>query len=576
MEQEIYYFIMKQQYNLSKELNDIINQYKNKPLNGLVVFIRYNEQIKNEIYKLTSFLDKEYSLSARLYCILNNIFETPCCPVCGKHLPFMKINKGFYKTCGSDFCKKERMKYGGNKDKDYNLMVKHMQETNLKKYGAISNLSGGTNSRKFAQEKLKEKYGVDSPLKSIDIKNKMLSTIYNKYGVNYYTQSDDYKIKLNKTIIDKYGSHENFQNIIHDKQSKTLSNNKFNDILNKLNEMNYEYISSNTTHDIFTLKCPKCNTIINNILRQNINYHYRNKTDICPKCGYNDKFRSNFEKDVVNEILKFYKYDVQQNRQYLGLECDIICPKNKIAIECNGLYWHSELFKDKFYHQNKKKLIEEKGYNLITIWEDDWNDTIKKQIIISRLKSKLNSIENKIYARKCIIKEIDGKYTKQFLEKNHLQGYAPSSINIGLYYNNDLVCLTTFSKNRKSISGNREGYELIRMCNKINTEVIGGFSKLIKYFINVYNPKALYSYSDLDWVKMNNNSYEKIGFGILKITTPDYKWCVKGIRKNRLLFQKKNLINQGYDSSKTEIQIMHENKFYRIFGTGNLLLEYKQ
>ena len=75
MEQEIYYFIMKQHYNLSLEFTNIINQYKNKHLNGLVVFIRYNEQIKNEIYKLTSFLDKEYSLSARLYCILNNIFE---------------------------------------------------------------------------------------------------------------------------------------------------------------------------------------------------------------------------------------------------------------------------------------------------------------------------------------------------------------------------------------------------------------------------------------------------------------------------------------------------------------------
>lgn len=560
---------------MSENLKELFNEYKNKSLNGLITTIRYNNDLQNEIINLTPFLDKSYSISARVYCIINGINEVPKCPVCNKQKPFMKMNKGFYGTCGDNYCKLERMKYGGNLKKDYNSIIKKTQETNIKKYGAKSNLSKGTISREFAQEKLKEKYGVEHPLQSNDIKNKMIDTIKEKYGVNNYAQTDEYKIKTIETIINKYGSLEKYQTIIHDKQSKTLSDNKLKDIYLKLNKMNYQYISSNKNNDIFVLKCNNCNTIINDIYRQSINYHYRNKTEICPICGYKDKFRSNFEKDVKNEILKFYKYDIQQNGQYLGTECDLICPIHKIAIEYNVLYWHSELHKDKFYHQEKKKLIESKGFNLINIWEDDWNDHNKRLIILSRLKSKLNCIENKIYARKCSIKEISGKEAKQFLEQNHLQGYATSSYNIALYYDNNIVALATFGHSRKSISGNKQGYELIRFCNKINIEVIGGFSKLISYFIKTYKPNSLYSYSDLDWVKLNNNSYEKIGFKFVKITTPDYLWCLKGIRKNRILFQKSKLVKQGFDKNKTEVEIMHERKCFRIFGTGNLLLEFK-
>ena len=142
-------------------------------------------------------------------------------------------------------------------------------------------------------------------------------------------------------------------------------------------------------------------------------YYYRNSNHIyCNKCEYKElTFRSNFEKEVVSEIgnlIKETKYSVITNKHiYNGkehFEVDILIPELNLAIDCNGLYWHSELQKeDNFYHYKKKEFIENCGYSLIYIWEDDWNDIYKKDIILSRLSSKLK-LNKHIYARKCLIK----------------------------------------------------------------------------------------------------------------------------------------------------------------------------
>ena len=73
-----------------------------------------------------------------------------------------------------------------------------------------------------------------------------------------------------------------------------------------------------------------------------------------------------------------------------------------------------------------------------------------------------------------------------FLDENHIQGKVGSNINLGLYYDGVLVSLMTFSGVRDVLGGNinDDSYELIRFCNKLNTNVIGGASKLFNYFIN--------------------------------------------------------------------------------------------
>lgn len=79
--------------------------------------------------------------------------------------------------------------------------------------------------------------------------------------------------------------------------------------------------------------------------------------------------------------------------------------------------------------------------------------------------------ENKIFARKCEIKEISSKESKNFVNQNHIQGNAPSTIKIGLFFKEKLVSVMTFGK-RPMFNSNE--YEIIRFCNILNTMVVGG------------------------------------------------------------------------------------------------------
>lgn len=248
-------------------------------------------------------------------------------------------------------------------------------------------------------------------------------------------------------------------------------------------------------------------------------------------------------------------------------QLDIFIPSHNIAIEYNGLYWHSEEYVDKNYHLNKTNLCENKNIRLIQIFEDEW--LYKQEIVKSRLKNIFGLTENKIYARKCIIKEISTKQSNDFLNKNHIQGSVNSKINLGLYHDNKLVSLMCFNKPRLGVGSKYDGYELSRFCNKLNTIIIGGADKLLKYFVNTYNPKQIISYADRRWSQ--GNLYEKLGFEKIRINKPNYSYIINKQRKHRFNYRKNILKKQGFDTTnKTEHEIMLERKIYRIYDCGTI------
>ena len=213
------------------------------------------------------------------------------------------------------------------------------------------------------------------------------------------------------------------------------------------------------------------------------------------------------------------------------------------------------------YHQEKSMIAESKGIFLYHIFEYEW-DMMREQIL-NQLNNLLGINKEKIYARKCIIKEVSNKEKNLFLEKNHLQGQDKSSIKLGLYYKDELVSLMTFCKSRFNL--NYE-YELSRFCSKAGCNVIGGASKLFKHFINTYSPKSMISYSNIAHTR--GKLYENLGFKLDSISEPNYVWYKNGDVKSRYQCQKHKLIGQGYQGN-TETEIMHNLGYYRIYDCGN-------
>ena len=113
-----------------------------------------------------------------------------------------------------------------------------------------------------------------------------------------------------------------------------------------------------------------------------------------------------------------------------------------------------------------------------------------------------------MYARNCIVKEVDKETCAKFIQDNHLQGYTNDKIRVGLFYNDSLVSVMTFGNPRYN---NKYEYELIRYCSTM--DVIGGANKLFHYFINSYNPSSMVSYCDCS--KFSGNVYESLGFSFV-------------------------------------------------------------
>jgi hypothetical protein len=292
-------------------------------------------------------------------------------------------------------------------------------------------------------------------------------------------------------------------------------------------------------------------------------------TVLCTICNPVGSHTQSGQEIILREFIEQnYNGTLISNYKKSGKEIDIFLPDLKLGFEFNGIYWHNELYKDKNYHLHKTEFFEKCGIKLIHIYQDDWNN--KKEIIKSRILNLLGK-STRLYARKCEVREIkDNIIIQSFLYENHLQGYVNSKIKIGLYYNDQLVSLMTFGNLRKAM-GQRsclDTYEMLRFCNKLNYNVVGGASRLFAFFIKRYYPKEVISYADRSW--SDGNLYEKLNFDFIEYTRPNYYYVIDGVRKHRFNFRKDKLIKDGFNPTKTEHEIMLDRKIYRIYDSGHL------
>lgn len=321
-------------------------------------------------------------------------------------------------------------------------------------------------------------------------------------------------------------------------------------------ENNYEYIIYN--------KCEKHNPFI--ISKQMFYNRYADKVFImCPICNPERNKETSIE-TIIKQLLDKHNLNyIQHTRDIIHpREVDFYLPEYKIAIECNGMFWHSGQ-EGKNLALLKYKLAEQNNITLLTFWEDD----IKNKIIAIEniLLSKLNK-NNKIYARNCNIKEITSNESKLFLNQYHLQGNVNTKIKLGLFYNNELIQVMTF-RHKRNI------YELCRVCSKLNYTVVGGASKLLKYFIKHYNPDNIITYCNKEI--SNGNFYLKLGFNFIKNCGQKYMYYNRKISPDRIpIFKlRKNNISNEINKHLTTKEILLEQGYIKCYTAGILKYELK-
>lgn len=290
----------------------------------------------------------------------------------------------------------------------------------------------------------------------------------------------------------------------------------------------------------------------------------------CPKCSCIGKSKD--EKEVLTFIKQIYSGIIEENVRKLvdGYELDVFIPELNLAIEYDGLYWHSEDKKGKMYHFDKTVASEKKQITLLHIFSNEWS--LKKDIWKSMIKNRFQTCDERIYARKCELKSISSKESKEFLNNNHIQGNIPASIRYGLFYNNELVSIMTFGKSR--FNKNYQ-YELLRSCTKKNYIIVGGVSKLFSYFVKQHNPSSIISYCDRRYA--NGKMYNNLKFKLKKISKPNY-WYTKNNLEilSRISFQKHKLKDklETFDNSLSEWDNMKNNGWNRIWDCGNFVFEW--
>lgn len=249
-------------------------------------------------------------------------------------------------------------------------------------------------------------------------------------------------------------------------------------------------------------------------------------------------------------------------------ELDIYIPEKNLAIEINGMYWHSSIKRPPEYHIDKTLACLEKGVKLIHVFESQWNS--KADIVKARLKNILG-VDKKYYARKADIRHIDSRSAKLFLNTYHIQGDSSSSINLGLFISNELVAVMTFGLSRYDKACD---YELHRYCSK-NT-VIGGAGKLFSFFLKTYNPDKIVSYADRCW--SDGGLYRTLGFSDAtdNIRNIGYFYHKNGVDYHRSTLTKKRLVNMGFDPNKTADQILEEAGYLKIYNCGNYKFIYSK
>lgn len=471
-------------------------------------------------------------------------------------------------------------------------------QTNLERRG-VEHVFQDPEFQANARQSCLERYGTEHYVQSDDFKSKAQATWIEKYGVDNPFKSEEIQRRAIETNYMKYGTRRPQQNLdVHTRIMESYVQNRANSLPEeaRIEYLKFKHDPVSYVKDALSQKLTPT-TIANMVGYQDSSLvfniiHDNNLENLASFC------MPQMEQDI-SRFLQSIRSDIRilhHDRHTISpYELDLYLPDYNLAIECNPTATHNSTISfgewigigstepmKPNYHKMKTDLCEQKGIFLFHIFGYEW--AAKSEIIKSMLRNLISGNTDKYFARKLCIKEVSYSDSLEFLNANHRQGFAVSSVNLGLYTSsNELVSLMTFGKTRGSMgrqpTDNDDTWELIRFCNKLNTSVVGGASRLFYYFRNNWNASKIVSFSDRAHTK--GNLYKMLGFDLSSYTDANYVWVnmTTDLYFNRVTCQKHKLPklfnDPGLDiEHKTEKQIMLEHGFVQVFDSGNIRWEY--
>lgn len=352
----------------------------------------------------------------------------------------------------------------------------------------------------------------------IDIsRERMLSgefakTVMKNHGVENYSNHPDFVKKTQATCLSKYG----VDNYSKTKESK-LNNSK------KLTKI---FFNGETIEDV----------------AERTGYSYLEVSQLTNRHGDECilwiKKKISSIQAMMETYLRSINIEFQSEKIIGNYRADIFIPKYNLILELDGVYWHCDKnIKDKKYHIKKKEFYNEAGYDVLFFREDELID--KFEIVKSIINNKIG-LSKKIFARKCIAKEVK-EGGREFFLNNHLMGIGQGKI-FGLYYNDELVCAMR-CKNKG------EYMEISRFCSVLGCSIVGGFTKLLSVAEKDFN-KPVITFIDR---RYGDGEYlTEFGFE-LKTRSISFRWVKKRKSVHRMKFPN----NTGY-----------ENGWYKLWDCG--------
>lgn len=410
-------------------------------------------------------------------------------------------------------------KYGGMGTASPILRQK-IESTMQERYG-VTNPDQSLEFRKKISDKLKSdevinkkkeasrlKWGVDYPAQSVLVQQQMMERCIELYGVPFPSSLPEVKAKAAQTCLEKFGVPYGFQTDYAVEKAREGFIKYKHDHNNKISKLNQAFAQF---------------------------------------------LKDNYEVEIEYEWMIHRK------------SYDFLVKNTKVLIELDPTYTHSDLpnhwtdeGKEFDYHLNRTKYAAAAGYRCIHVFDwDNWN----------KIATLVAPTAERIYARKCQLVEVEPKSISQFIADNHIQGKVSGATKAyGLYYNGELVEAMTFGRSRYN---KKYEWELLRLCTKIRTTVVGGASRLFARFIEDAQPKSVISYCDI--AKFSGNVYAKLGFVLDHTSAPAKVWS-KGDRyvTDNLLRQRgyDQLFGTNYGKGTSNEELMIQNGWRSVYDCG--------